>query len=88
MAGPVPPQEFIRSLTGPAYDAVAVVLSDSVNFPAYARALWIGTGGDVSLVTLSGATVVFTNVPDGSQLNVVCSRVNTATTASDIVALL
>lgn len=50
------------------------------------RALWVGTGGDVS-VTMDGEDVTFTNVPDGTMLMVRPSHVLSSTTASDIVAV-
>lgn len=50
------------------------------------RALWVGTGGDVS-IQINGQTRVTKNVPDGYLLMVEATRVNaTATTASDIQA--
>lgn len=54
----------------------------------HAAALWIGTGGDVSVRGTDGVDAVFKNVPSGFLLNVHVIRVNAAgTTASDIVAL-
>ncbi len=70
----------------PACDAVAIVPSDSVNQGPF-RALYVGSaGGNVSLVTLGGNTVVFNAVPIGI-LNVACIRVNTATTSTNMVGL-
>lgn len=54
--------------------------------PEVTRALWIGTGGDVTLTTKGGNTVTFANVPDGTLLPVRATHV-TAATASDILAL-
>ena len=52
------------------------------------RALYAGGSGDVSIVDLTGETVVFVGVLAGSILPVQTARVNaTGTTASDIVAL-
>ena len=52
------------------------------------RALYIGTGGDVSIVDLTGETVVFVGALAGSILPIQTARVNnTGTTAADIVAL-
>lgn len=75
--------------TGPGRNAETVTKSDSVSYTdsRVARALWVGTGGNVSLVATNGQTVVFSNVPTGSILPVWHTRVNTATTAADMVAL-
>jgi hypothetical protein len=72
----------------PGEDAVAVTPSDSVNLTGAPRALYIGTFGDVSLVTASGNTVVFVGVQSGSILPVRVQRVNaTGTAATNIVAI-
>jgi hypothetical protein len=55
--------------------------------PAGTRALWIGTGGDVSVTFVLGGTTVFVNVPDGYLLPVHAAQVNVGTTATDIRAL-
>jgi len=67
----------------------AVTPNDSTDFAMGAcRALYIGTAGDVSIVDLSGETVVFVGALAGSILPIQTARVNTTgTTASDIVAL-
>jgi len=52
------------------------------------RAIYVGAGGDISIVDLSGTTVVFTAVLAGSILPVQTARVNaTATTATSLIAL-
>jgi hypothetical protein len=75
----------------PAGYAWAVSESDTVDFPMVARALYIGTGGDVVLLAYNTngqqSAVTFKNVPDGAILPVRTSRVTTATSAGDIVAL-
>ena len=71
----------------PAVDAIAVTPSDSEDLAAVARALYVGTTGNVRLTTHSGRTVTFTSVPVGI-LPVGASRVwSTGTTASNIIAL-
>jgi len=68
--------------------AVAVTPSDSTNLSFDARALYVGTGGNVVVVFPDNSTVTFTNVQSGSILPVIAKRVNsTSTTASNIVAL-
>jgi hypothetical protein len=71
---------------GPAYDAVAVTPSDTTDLHNV-RALYIGTTGDIAIVTIGGASVTFANVPVGF-FPVRCTKVkSTGTTATDIVAL-
>lgn len=68
--------------------AVSVTPSDSTNLSFDARALYIGTGGNVVVVFPDNSTVTFSNVPTGSILPVIAKRVNsTSTTATNIVAL-
>lgn len=53
------------------------------------RALFVGTGGAVKC-TIGGTSVTFTNVPDGTRLDVAATLVSSTangTSASDIVAL-
>lgn len=74
--------------TSPASNFAAVTPSDSVNLTYFTRALYVGTGGNVVVVSPSGTAVTFSNVPDGAILPVKAMRVNsTNTTASNIVAL-
>jgi len=77
-----------NNIANPAAGAIAVTPNDSTDLASQARALWIGTGGDVTVITVDGQTVLLANIPDGSLLPVRCTRVkSTGTTASDIVAL-
>lgn len=74
-------------ISGPARNAAAVTPNDSTDLASSCRALYVGTGGTVSVVMGGGQTVSFT-APDGSVLPIIASRVNaTGTTASGIVAL-
>lgn len=71
---------------GPAVDAVAVTPNDTTDLGEF-RGLYIGTTGDVAVVTLRGSTVTFKNVPVG-ELAVAGTKVMaTNTTATDILAL-
>lgn len=57
-----------------------------VTLPRVARALWIGTTGNVEVTTLGGSRVVIPNAPVG-RLDVMVTKVwNANTTASDIQA--
>jgi len=49
--------------------------------------LYVGIGGDVSVVTAGGDTVSFMNIPSGSFLPVHVVRVLTSTSANKIIAL-
>lgn len=75
--------------TQPALDHAEITASDSTEYaPAY-RALFVGGGGDVSLVSPKGNTSVFKNVPSGSILPARFTQVlATDTTATDLVGLL
>lgn len=65
-----------------------VTPNDGTDLKRPARALVIGTGGDVSVVNSDGVSVVFKNQQDGAVLPIATRRVNsTGTDASDIVAL-
>lgn len=67
--------------------AVTVADDDSEDF-SVCRALYVGTGGNVKVLTEQGQTVTFVNVSDGFVLPVRCTRVfDTDTTADDILAL-
>jgi hypothetical protein len=66
--------------------AAAVTPSDTTQLAG--KALYIGGAGNVTLVTESGAVVLFTAPPVGSILPVKFTRVNaTGTTATLLVAL-
>lgn len=72
--------------SGPAVDYELVTPSD-LGLGYKARALWIGTTGNVTVKSSSaGAAVQFLNVPVG-WFEVNCTHVMAATTASNIVAI-
>ena len=72
----------------PAEDAGAVTPSDSTNLTSIARSLYVGTAGNVTLLTVGQNVVTFSNVQSGTILPVRTTRVNaTSTTATNIVAL-
>jgi hypothetical protein len=71
-----------------AQDAFAVTPADGSDFANPARALYVGTAGDLNVDTVDGTTVLFKNVAVGF-FPVACKRVrSTNTTASNIVGLL
>lgn len=76
------------SLSGPASHAFAITPSDTTDLTEAVRALYVGSGGSISLRTVSGATATFLSVSAGSILPVRADRVMQAgTTAADIVGL-
>ncbi len=77
------------SLIAPAHDAFEIVPDDALDLPAVTKAIYLGTGGDVTIRLLGAAgDIVFRNVQDGSTLDVRAAAIRaTGTTASDIVGL-
>lgn len=80
---------FSAGLDSPAFDAAAVAPHDVNDLTFTARALYVGTGGDVvAILKGDAAAVTFKNVPTGAVLPVAVRRVQaTGTTASNILAL-
>jgi len=79
-----------RTVLHGAYDAAVVVVGTSFlvapsNGPC--RALYVGTGGDVTIAMLGGSTVEFKNVQSGTILDVQATEVTAVTGAADILAL-
>ena len=82
------PTNNVENTTGPAQYAAAVTPSDSANLSSIARALYVGTSGNVAAVMPDDSVVTFSGVQAGQVLPVRVKRVNsTNTTASNIVAL-
>jgi len=78
-----------NKVTQQAIKAVAVDVSSSdVTLAIPGAVLYIGTGGDVKVTTISGDDVTFKNLANGSVLAVQVKKVfSTGTDADDIVAL-
>lgn len=76
-------------IDAPAQGYAAVTPHDTNPLPvAGARGLYVGVGGDISLISPQGDTVLFKGVPTGAILPVAANVVRaTGTTATDIVAL-
>ena len=70
-------------------DYQTVTPSDTVDFAGgMCRGLWIGTGGNVAVVTSRGNTVTITSALGGTIIPGYFTRVNsTNTTASNILAI-
>lgn len=68
----------------PAGNAAAIVNDVAI---ASCRAIYVGVGGDISVV-VNGVTVVFKNAVTGSIIPIFCTKVNASgTTATNLVAL-
>jgi hypothetical protein len=74
--------------------AALVVPSDTVNIPSISGGvnngcvLYVGTGGNLAVVTVGGDSIVFANVQEGSFIPIQVLRVlATGTNASNIIAL-
>lgn len=77
-----------NKVTQQAIKAVDVVPATLETLVIPGAVLYIGTGGNIKVDTVSGDTVTFKNVADGSVLAVQVKKVyNTGTTANDIIAL-
>ena len=80
-------KDYRRTLEGPADNAVLLTPDDGTDLVDVARALYIGTSGNIKVTTAGGDTLLLTAVPVGI-LPIRIKRVWAATTtADDIVAL-
>jgi len=81
-------QNHASTLDAPARCAASVTPEDAQDLPQFSRAIYIGTGGDVTVQMVEGMQATFSAVPGGSILPVRVRRVlSTGTTAAGIVAL-
>jgi len=79
---------FSKSADSCASTAFAITPADSV-MTTQARALFIGTGGNLAVLTADGSSVTFSNVAAGTILPVSVKQVSaTNTTASNIIGLI
>ncbi len=81
---------WYRNASDPANGAAAITPSDSTDLATYARAIYVGVGGNIKVdLTDAGTGVTFVGVPQGTILPVQVKRVYaTGTTASSLVAML
>ena len=76
------------SLSSPASSGFAVTPNDSGSFSETCRALYVGSGGNLSVRMLSGEVLTLANVPTGLLLPLRATAVlETGTTAGAITAL-
>jgi hypothetical protein len=78
------------TLESPASLPFAITPSDTTNFAEAARAIYVGSAGNVAVVPIEGGTAVtFVGAVAGSILPVRAIRVNsTGTTAGSLVGLI
>ena len=84
-----PFENFSDNPSAPALSCFAIAPSDAIDLPNVTKAVYVGTGGDITLRSADDATdVVFRNVPSGFILSVRVRAVRgSGTTASDLVGL-
>ncbi|WP_108792108.1 spike base protein, RCAP_Rcc01079 family [Erythrobacter sp. Alg231-14] len=77
------------SVTAPARQAFAITPDDNAELSTFAKAIYVGRGGDVMLRAVgSESDVTFVNVGGGTILDVRCRAIRvTGTTAAEIVGL-
>lgn len=74
--------------SAPGMDCYAITPSDTTNFNAMFRGVYVGGAGNVVVVTPSGSVVTFVGAQAGSVIPVMGVRVNfTSTTATSLVGL-
>ncbi len=79
---------FQDSLSLPCRNAAAVTPSDSTDLTDVTKYVWVGSTGNMVVVTAGGQTVTITGIPNGTLLPIRVSRIkSTSTTASNILAL-
>lgn len=68
--------------------AFAITPHASTNMAQRARAIYVGGGGDITVVNTDDTTCLFSNVPQGMIIPTECKRVNAVgTTATLLVGL-
>jgi hypothetical protein len=68
--------------------AFSITPSNTVDFTYASRAIYVGTAGAISVVTVNDEVVVFAAVPAGTLLPIRAKRINsTGTGASNLVGL-
>lgn len=76
------------ALDSPIQNGAQITPNDTSDLIAVSRAIFVGTGGDLSIVTVGGDTLTFRSLAAGSLLPVRASRVLASnTTASDLLGL-
>lgn len=74
------------AVNAPIENGYSITPADS-DLSTVTRALYIGTFGNVTVITAGGDTITFVSVPAGSILPVRCTQVKASTTATNILGL-
>ncbi len=75
-------------LISPAENLESITVHDTNELAYVTRAIYVGTGGDVKVVTVGGVMETLSNVPTGKTLNVRAKQVfDTGTTASNMLGM-
>ena len=76
-----------NKVTYQAIKSVDVAPDDNQDLAIIGAIIFVGTGGDLEVTTVSGDTVIYKNLPDAYTLPVQVRRVKaTNTTAQDLIA--
>lgn len=80
-------QHYADSAIAPSRAPFAIIPSDTERLPAATKAIYVGTGGAVTLRGVdASADVTYRNVPSGGYLVVCAAHVRaTGTTAADLI---
>ena len=79
-------KSFARTLSGPPGGAFDITPADNTDLAFVTRRISVGTGGNLAVMTKDGQTVIYKNLPDGSEKVIRATRVlATGTTATDLV---
>lgn len=73
----------------PGIDGFSITPDDDNDLAQLARAIHVGVGGDLEVITWQGTTLVFKNIPSGTRFDTVyAARVKaTNTTATDLIGV-
>jgi len=77
---------FKPHLNTPAENAFTITIGTEFNYAT--RAIYVGVGGDVEIITIDGTTVLFKNAQSGQIIPVRARNISASnTTATDLVGL-
>jgi hypothetical protein len=72
------------SIISPPSNAAAVLPDDGVDLPSVSRAIYVGTAGDVAVITENGQNVIYKNL-SGTKVLRARRLLATGTTATDLI---
>ena len=77
------------TLESPSQEVIAITPNDSTDLSVFTRAIYVGVGGDISVIPLAGSTpVTFVGLQAGQLLPIRVKRVRASgTTATNILGL-